>query len=453
MPETASAPKTEPSPGVAGKEAAGHRTEGSEEVQMQCLRRKPRYSQLPVRCQTHPYRRPAPPRSPFTAAGDSPDPKVFRSPCPPGFCFRVPGIASRPERSASMVDLSPKMIGAPIAELRSKSSATLRRAVEVEERRLIAPRFEVRVRALRSGAATIVCHSLVLNAWRCRREEAALLQRTAERLGQQVEHLRLQIVVLRRLLETENSRVGRLTSEVHRAKAQLDEATRERDVALAEKNEVLDEVKRLKEAAEEKSVANENLRNELFSSRSQLEGLDAQISRDREKLLKLREDKRILLEKVTASESLAAERGSRAENAERVMEDLQIKLAAQTALAESSREESQRRSRELEAKEAEMQKLERRLRSSEETGRALSLRASNLENQLMDREAALRRIESAYSRQLTELVELKERLVRQSQEVGWSSRVLQLAGSVVRAPRVILRTLSFLSSSGLPLSS
>lgn len=40
-----------------------------------------------------------------------------------------------------------------------------------------------------------------------------------------------------------------------------------------------------------------------------------------------------------------------------------------------------------------------------------------------------------------ELRELKERLMRQSQEGGWSSRMLQIAGSVVRAPRVILRTL------------
>lgn len=40
-----------------------------------------------------------------------------------------------------------------------------------------------------------------------------------------------------------------------------------------------------------------------------------------------------------------------------------------------------------------------------------------------------------------ELNELKERLIRQSQEGGWSSRMLQIAGSVVRAPRAILRTL------------
>lgn len=42
----------------------------------------------------------------------------------------------------------------------------------------------------------------------------------------------------------------------------------------------------------------ENLRNELRSARDQLEALDKQISKDREKLLKLREDKKILLEKV-----------------------------------------------------------------------------------------------------------------------------------------------------------
>jgi len=44
-----------------------------------------------------------------------------------------------------------------------------------------------------------------------------------------------------------------------------------------------------------------------------------------------------------------------------------------------------------------------------------------------------------------ELNELQNRFLRQSQDSGWSSRVLQLAGSVVRAPRVIFRTLSFFS--------
>lgn len=50
-----------------------------------------------------------------------------------------------------------------------------------------------------------------------------------------------------------------------------------------------------------------------------------------------------------------------------------------------------------------------------------------------------------------ELNELRERLIRQSQEGGWSSRMLQLAGSVVRAPGAILRTL--LSSTGPMLTS
>lgn len=41
-----------------------------------------------------------------------------------------------------------------------------------------------------------------------------------------------------------------------------------------------------------------NLRNELLTAQDQLKTLDAQMAKDREKLLKLREDKRILLDKV-----------------------------------------------------------------------------------------------------------------------------------------------------------
>lgn len=73
--------------------------------------------------------------------------------------------------------------------------------------------------------------------------------------------------------------------------------------------------------------------------------------------------------------------------------------------------------------------------------RNLSLRTISLEAQLVDGGVALEHMQEAYNSQLTELRELKERLMRQSQEGGWSSRMLQIAGSVVRAPRVILRTL------------
>lgn len=56
--------------------------------------------------------------------------------------------------------------------------------------------------------------------------------------------------------------------------------------------------------------------------------------------------------------------------------------------------------RELQATEVERQRLERRLKSSESNGRALSLRAISLEGQLADREAALRRLESEYNLQM-----------------------------------------------------
>lgn len=73
-------------------------------------------------------------------------------------------------------------------------------------------------------AANVVCHMLVLNAWRRRRAEIAQRE-------QQVEHLHLQIEFLRRLLLAENDRVSRLNSELHREKSQLDETTNERDTA------------------------------------------------------------------------------------------------------------------------------------------------------------------------------------------------------------------------------
>lgn len=78
-------------------------------------------------------------------------------------------------------------------------------------------------------AASTVCHLLAINAWRRRREEVNSLQETVEQLGQQVDHLHIQIVVLRRLLHTENCRVEKLNGEAHQVKIQLEETSHERD--------------------------------------------------------------------------------------------------------------------------------------------------------------------------------------------------------------------------------
>lgn len=65
-----------------------------------------------------------------------------------------------------------------------------------------------------------------------------------------------------------------------------------------------DEIKRLTELSEERLVATENVRNELLTAQNQLRALDEQMSKDREKLLKLREDKKLLLEKARFLNSL-----------------------------------------------------------------------------------------------------------------------------------------------------
>lgn len=68
---------------------------------------------------------------------------------------------------------------------------------------------------------------------------------------------------------------------------------------LLQKKEKLEiELKHTEEVSQERSVTVGNLRNELLTAQDQLKALDAQMTKDREKLLKLREDKRILLDKV-----------------------------------------------------------------------------------------------------------------------------------------------------------
>nr|XP_050848291.1 uncharacterized protein LOC127063057 isoform X2 [Vespula vulgaris] len=452
----------------------------------QCVKHKLQYSQLPIKCQrTSPYYRSV--RNPFKLVGLSainhsnvsiatikscPDSNHSNSACSSPI-LRAIG-SSRCRKSLSMTDLSLATIDPDIADFRSESNSSLGHREDLGERskdtvgnnngvlgighrtwtkNFLSANIEEGGNCLSQNpgkAASILCHVLVLNAWRRRRADVGQLQETIDELARQIEHLRLQIIVLRRLLETENGRVNKLSWETQRTKTQFEELSQERDVLKKEKDKLEEEVKSLEDISEERLVATENLRNELLNAQNQLQDLDGQIARDREKLLKLREDKRILLDKISASEALAIERGSRADRAESAIEDLQIRLAAHVALVDSAQEQNQRYAKQLKDTEDERMKLEKQLRLSVETGKALSLRSNVLENQLADKEAALHRIESIYNGQLMELNELKERLIRQSQEGGWSSRVLQIAGSVVRAPRAILRTLSFLSSTTVP---
>ncbi|XP_008211326.1 synaptonemal complex protein ZIP1 [Nasonia vitripennis] len=308
-----------------------------------------------------------------------------------------------------------------------------------------------------SKAASVVCRTLAINALRRRRAEVAKLK---SEFAQQIDHLQLQIVVLRRLLDNENARVASLAGELHKAKAQSDELAKERDSLKIEKESAESEAQRQRELSEKRSVSEENLRNELRSVRDQLEALDKQISKDREKLLKLREDKKILLEKVSANDALVA----RADKAEALLEDAETQLAERIALADSLQEELMRVSNSLEQREAEKAELEgelrkmeeenamleERLRKSDEACRVLGLRAEDLESELFNQESNIKHMLASYAAAKAEVLELQEELVRRSQECCWSSKVLQLAGSFVRAPAVILRTLSFFLT-GIPL--
>ncbi|XP_015118291.1 myosin-11 [Diachasma alloeum] len=377
-------------------------------------------------------------------------PRISTATCPS--TFRAP-IASSCRKSLSMIDLSPAKIDANL-QIRSEGVRGEAEMGQMGERSSDVQNLNGKTYNEEEGtiksAASLVCHALALNAWRRRREEVVELSGTIEKLGQQVEHLQLQIAVLRRLLETENNRVAKLSSEVHCTRTQLEDEIKQKGEIIAGKEKLEIEVKRSKQVSESREVFTENLKNELLSVKDQLAALETQMSKEREKLLKLREDKKILLEKVSGSEALAAERGEKAERVEKIREELQGRLGVQVEIIDTLQGDKQKLSRDLKVVEMEKVRLEKRLSSSEESGKALSLRVNDLEMQLGDREAALRRIETAYNAQLIELNDLRQRLVRQSQESRWSNAVLQIAGRVVRVPRAILRTLSFLSTTPQP---
>ncbi|XP_051171665.1 ELKS/Rab6-interacting/CAST family member 1 [Leptopilina boulardi] len=414
----------------------------------QYVKRRLQYSQLPVRCQKRPIYRPA--KNSYKLQGSSIIPTINliktnstknladNLKCSSG--SRIP-ITPRCKRSISLVDLSPGVNNPEFGDLRSESNSNSTRREEIEERKAAVEMLGVVEIGMEYGqtkemncqleeenkAASLVCRVLLMNAWRKRREEVVQLQTNVEQLNQQVDHLHIQIVVLRRLLETENGRIGKITHEINQTKLQLNEVIQEKETLILEKENLERKVQSIRDSSEQEKVAAENLRNQLFGLKSQLEALDGQITRDREKILKLREDKKILTEKITANEEQL--KNERLKN-----EELKLLVA-------SSDEKAQLSFKELKKKEEEAEKLKEQLKLSKNV-------ATALENKLSDREAALRKVETAFNSQIFELNELKERLIRQSQEIGWSTRVLQFAGSFVRAPRAILRSLSFFSSSG-----
>ncbi|XP_076629078.1 uncharacterized protein LOC143345611 [Colletes latitarsis] len=468
MPETAISPKS-PCSRSASTSYREERFRFFVEKRLpRCVRHKfHTYSQLPVRCQRpSPYYRP--PRTSFRLAGlgtiNCTSSINTAKSCPEnatcGSMFRVIGTPPC-KKSLSLIDLSQSVMEVENADLRSDSSSTLEK---LEEGHKI---YAGNDNGIGSGiktwmdgfasseseeggsqffknprkAASLVFHVLVLNAWRRRRSEVLYLRDTIDDLNQEIKHLHLQIFVLRRLIDTENNRVGKLTHEAQYVKEQLDETTRERNSLKTEKEKMAEEMTRLSAVSEERLVTAENVRNELLTAQNQVRVFDEQITRDREKLLKLREDKRLLLEKVTICETLVTEQEARAEKANSAIEELQLRLAKQIGLTESSQQQIQRYIKEVKIKEDEKLKLEKRLKMSEDTVKSLNLRTVVLEARLSDRETALCRVEELCNSQQVEVNELRERLIRQTEDSRWSSRMLQIAGTVARVPGVILRTL------------
>lgn len=78
-------------------------------------------------------------------------------------------------------------------------------------------------------AASLVCRALIINAWRQRRKKTTALEASVAKLNKRVEQLYLQTIVLRRLLDNENYRVGRFTAEIHRLKVEFGDATKDKE--------------------------------------------------------------------------------------------------------------------------------------------------------------------------------------------------------------------------------
>ncbi|XP_067009589.1 cingulin [Anabrus simplex] len=288
-------------------------------------------------------------------------------------------------------------------------------------------------------AARRVYQALILNAWRRKRQDSQEQIKTIAQLGTQVDNLNIQTIVLKRLLESEKTRVTRAAEEVQKMVAQMEESFRERDAAKAEKDAVEREVCRLENCVLEANTRCQNLKNDYLTARSEVTSLENQMSKERDKLAKLREDKKYLIEKVKAMEEGASLKAATVERLQGIITDLKSQLQTQ----EQVNDAAQSANMALKQLEKEQAKLADDLTEMQNQSEALKVRVQTLEDQLMEKEKQKQILKKTISEQRVELERLRSQIAEFTEmQNTWSARAFRLMSSLARYPLTFFSNLA-----------
>nr|CAD7431386.1 unnamed protein product [Timema monikensis] len=110
--------------------------------------------------------------------------------------------------------------------------------------------------------------------------------------------LQRQTEVLRTLLDSERQRVNKALASADQSALAVQEICRERDAIKAEKESYSHQLEEMERQLQEMNIQCLNCKNENQVTRAELSALEEQLTKERSKLYRLREDKKILLDKV-----------------------------------------------------------------------------------------------------------------------------------------------------------
>lgn len=153
------------------------------------------------------------------------------------------------------------------------------------------------------------CTAFLLNAWRHRRQEVADIKQKIKALENQTTDLRVQIMSLWQLLESEKNRLAQANLKTMQQHALAEDAIINNKNLKAMNSNQQKEIGELnKEILLLRTECN-NQKNELIVSKQEIFSLHNQMDKERVKVTKLREDKKILLDKAHAAEAEAKKKG------------------------------------------------------------------------------------------------------------------------------------------------
>uniref|UniRef100_A0A1B6D8Z5 Uncharacterized protein n=1 Tax=Clastoptera arizonana TaxID=38151 RepID=A0A1B6D8Z5_9HEMI len=136
-----------------------------------------------------------------------------------------------------------------------------------------------------------VYEMFMMNAWRHRRKECENMKKNLKNTGTQIDNLNVQVIVLRNLLESERNRVANFVNQAAHSQVMLKESLRIQETLKTDIECKEVQIKKLTEALENSENERMNVHNELLTCNSEKYSWEQQLTKEREKLAKMTEER------------------------------------------------------------------------------------------------------------------------------------------------------------------